>query len=373
MGRYLQSLGIKGAARVQWLAILISLILLGFDQIQSAFVILVLTSVFCWRVLVSVQRDQETFSELVVAVQNGDTTEFDSANAGPLQSIYPMIDDLVRHARRQLNTVQSVSDEMGFSAKELASNAMEVASHCQQQADVTTSSASAATEISQSIDDVSHRIEATRSAMEQGSHLCHQGREELTKTQHQVESVSERVKATGISLEELDRKLGTVVSMSRFIREIAEQTNLLALNAAIEAARAGEHGRGFSVVADEVRGLAQRSHESANAITQQVTEVTNSMSDVGQQMQLVVGSTEECQQSVDATSASLEEIVAAIEEVTDQIGGIATASEQQAIATREISQNMEQVAVTAERNAYMAKQNASVADHLQNMTKAEAA
>ncbi|RCU50566.1 hypothetical protein DU002_09105 [Corallincola holothuriorum] len=372
MDRYLQSLGVRGASRIQVTAIAIGLLLIVMNLGQYALCVFILSALFSWRVFAAIERDQNSFESILLDVKAGKTKDIDSVNSGPLQALYPLIDDLVRHAQRELSAIKSVSAEMGFSAKELASNAIEVASHCQQQSDATTSSASAATEISQSIDDVSHRIEVTRDAVENSSQLCHQGRAELTKTREQVVSVNQSVICTGESLKALDEKLGAIVSMSRFIREIAEQTNLLALNAAIEAARAGEHGRGFSVVADEVRGLAQRSHESANAITKQVTEVTSSMSEVGQQMLQALGSTEQCQYSVDAAYASLEAIVLATEQVSDQIGGIATASEQQAIATREISQNMEQVAVTAERNAFMAKQNASVADHLQNITRMEA-
>ncbi|MHA2939018.1 methyl-accepting chemotaxis protein [Vibrio sp. RC27] len=372
MRKYIQSLGVTGALWLQSSAVLFSVMLISFGASNQAIAILLLTAVFSSYVLYEVRQDQKNFLAQVTAIQNGHASELDSTNTGPLQQHYPKIDDLVRLSKRKLREVQSIRDEMVFSAQELADNALNVASHCQAQADITTSSASAATEISLSIDDVSKRIEITQQAMETGNSLCHKGRKELTNTQEYMASVSERIVETSQSIEELDNKLSAVVSVSKFIREIAEQTNLLSLNAAIEAARAGEHGRGFSVVADEVRGLAQRTHDSATSITNQVTDVTASMSEVIKQMEMAVESTSKCEKSVDSAYTSLQETVLSIEEVVEQIRGIATASEQQAIATREISENMERVATTAGHNANMAKENASVASHLQNMTRMEA-
>ncbi|USD67823.1 methyl-accepting chemotaxis protein [Vibrio sp. SCSIO 43136] len=367
MRKYYQSLGINGAKRVIAVMLLLGalLALLGFTF--QAMLLLACTSLLAWRVLYILSDDQKIFSDHVEQARSGNSVEFDSHQLVLLHQLYPLLDDMVRLEKRKFSQVKSVSDQMGFSAQELANNSLEVAQHCQEQADATTTSASAATEISQSIDEVSGRIESTRLVMEESNQFSRLGKKELTQTQQRVVSVNEQVTETSQSMHLLDKELSNVVSMSRFIREIAEQTNLLALNAAIEAARAGEQGRGFSVVADEVRSLAQRSHESANAITNQVNGITSSMGTLVQQMEQVVTSTAECQQSVVQASTALENMLSANEEVTSQIGGIATASEQQAIASREISESMEQIAQTAERNAFMAQQNASVAEHLQSM------
>jgi methyl-accepting chemotaxis protein len=371
MHKYLQSLGIKGTLMIHGGCIFLSLILTATGFIEYALVSLLFSASFICYVLYAIQSDQNTFINQLVAVKSGQLEGIDSTDAGLLHRHYPIVDDMVRLANRELNAIESVRDEMMFSTKELSENSLDVAQHCQNQADMTTSSASAATEISLSIEEVSQRIETASQAMDNGSRLCHQGREELMHTKQNVKSLNHQIQATGVSLEELDKKLSAVVAISKFIGEISEQTNLLSLNAAIEAARAGEHGRGFSVVAEEVRGLAQRSHQSASAITNQVTEVTNSMVDVVSQMKLAINATSECQQRVDSAYTSVEETFSVIEQVTEQISGIAVASEQQAIAAKEISMNMEQVASTAEHNAHMARENANIATHLQTMTKRE--
>ncbi|WP_158589008.1 methyl-accepting chemotaxis protein [Alginatibacterium sediminis] len=369
MHRYLRSLGVNRAAYGQLLTLFLCFGLAVFGYEQQAFVILFVVSTLAWKVLDGIRHDQQEFFKQGAAFEAGECNEFDSSSAGPLEPLYPIIDDLMRMAKRRQTAVQAVADEMGFSAKELAGNAREVASHCQRQADATTNSASAATEISQSLDDVSQRLEITSKVIVKGSALSKQGRDDLVHAQRQATIVNQQVDITSTSLEALDRKLEAVISMSRFIQDIAEQTNLLALNAAIEAARAGEHGRGFSVVAEEVRALAKRSHDSAHAINQQVSEITDSMSELVQQMLLVVKSTDDCQSSVADATSSLEQIVIAMDEMTDQVSGIASASEQQVVATQEISKSMEQVAITADRNAYMAKQSANVAQHLKNLTQ----
>ncbi|GMQ48171.1 hypothetical protein VB10N_31700 [Vibrio sp. 10N] len=258
--------------------------------------------------------------------------------------------------------------EMAFCAQELASNATDAAKDSDMQAESTLCSASAATEISQSIEDVSTRIEHTLQAIEHGNALCHEGNEALVCVQSSVELVELQVASTAKSIVTLESHLTTVSEMSQFIRDIAEQTNLLALNAAIEAARAGEHGRGFSVVAEEVGRLAKRSHESANAITSHVDQVTTSMSAVTAMIEKVRDGNMGCTEQTRVAQNTLEAMKASMASITDQISGVSVASEQQTIATQEISSSMERVAVSAKHNAEVAAENAQVAEHLEKLT-----
>lgn len=369
---YVQSLGVVGALRLQGGLLLLSLALAALDQLVYGYAVMLAGMVILLWVLTAIGKDQRTLSHHVSLASDSRRLEsdemLDASRAGPLQSLFPLLDNLVRLNRRELKSIQSISHEMQYSSTELAANARSVASYSQKQADIINASASAATEISASIDEVATRIEQTKRSADEGQQLCLVSEKAMRETELQVEKVAGNVKKADHSLEVLEEKMTSIIAMSDVIRDMAEQTNLLSLNAAIEAARAGEQGRGFNVVAEEVRRLAQTSHQSATAITKQVKEVTESMATVVEQVRHVAASSEASQVSVASAMSAIDQVVASLNDVTQQIAGIAIASEQQAIATKEISKNMEEVALAAGKNAAMAKENANVADHLKSLT-----
>lgn len=349
------------------LVLLSSLALFAFDAMLAGGLVLLSTTMLSWLMLLTLNREVRVLNDYLQQLKHGEAPSFPQS-LGLLYSSFHAIDDVHQLMLRKLRKAEAVRSEMAFCAQELASNAVDAAKDSDMQADSTLSSASAATEISQSIEDVSTRIEQTLQAIEQGNTLCGQGNEALVSVQSSVEQVESQVGSTAKSIVTLESNLSTVSEMSQFIRDIAEQTNLLALNAAIEAARAGEHGRGFSVVAEEVGRLAKRSHESANAITSHVEQVTISMSEVTAMIGQVREGNTRCTEQTRVAQNTLEEMRVSMASITDQVAGVSAASEQQAIAIQEISSNMEQVAVTAKRNAETAADNAQVAEHLEKLT-----
>jgi methyl-accepting chemotaxis protein len=181
----------------------------------------------------------------------------------------------------------------------------------------------------------------------------------------QINSIVKSSAKTVGSLGERSDQIGEIVDL---INDIADQTNLLALNAAIEAARAGEQGRGFAVVADEVRKLAERTTEATKQIGQTIkamqTETKQAVVSMEDGVKAVEIGTQDAQKSGDA----LKDILKQITMVTSEIGQIAVASEQQTATANEIAQNIQHISGAMEETARNVSENAEAASHMAGLS-----
>jgi methyl-accepting chemotaxis protein len=179
----------------------------------------------------------------------------------------------------------------------------------------------------------------------------------MVEIQHVVSEAAEKVRELG----SLGEKIGQVVET---IDDIAEQTNLLALNAAIEAARAGEHGRGFAVVADEVRKLAERSGRETRQIAELIQRVQAGTRDAVAAMGSGAGKVDEQASRADEAGKALEAIQTAIDTTVGQVSGIAAAAQELAGSSRSVVQAMDAIAAVVSENTTSTTEMTTHADQI---------
>ncbi|CCQ12795.1 methyl-accepting chemotaxis transducer [Pseudoalteromonas luteoviolacea B = ATCC 29581] len=176
---------------------------------------------------------------------------------------------------------------------------------------------------------VSHNCQDALTEIENTDHQATTGNRLITSTVSQVAKLNESLSVSAQSMSQLENESNNITNILGVIRSIAEQTNLLALNAAIEAARAGEQGRGFAVVADEVRTLAQRSHDATQEIEQVLTKLIDQTRSVSKQMTESVGESKQAISESEQAHQAFDEIARSVLSVKSIISNISSEAMQQ--------------------------------------------
>ncbi|MDF1809974.1 MAG: methyl-accepting chemotaxis protein [Phycisphaerales bacterium] len=233
--------------------------------------------------------------------------------------------------------------EVAGASTEIAASSEQMACGMKEQNEMITQISAAVEEMSASVVGVaSNSAAAAKSAANSGD-VAVRGGDVVSQTIAGMETISTAVNSTSESVTELGKRGEQIGAIIEVINDIADQTNLLALNAAIEAARAGEHGRGFAVVADEVRKLAERTTIATQEVSESIRLIQNETGDAVSQMS--EGTKQVCEGVEKATMAgeSLEQIVAGAEEVRVMIESIAATAEEQSAVAEQISQSIQNV------------------------------
>lgn len=341
-------------AKAQSVAIMVFII--------SGIIVLTLVYLTSRSIIVPVERIYQSINK--IRRNNDLTVTIEQIGNDEITIMSKDFNSLIGDFNNLINEVNGALNALNIATENLSESTAATSSGMQEQLHEADMVATAATEMQATIQDISHNTEAAAKKAESTNLSAQQGRSEVESTVAHIRGLSDSLEHASSVVSLLEKDGETIGSVLDVIRAIADQTNLLALNAAIEAARAGEQGRGFAVVADEVRSLAQRTQES----TSEIEGIINTLQ---QRTQEVVSIMHQCRSQGDESASQANragELLGAITEdvqtIMEMSTQIAVAIDQQSQVASEVNKNVVSIRDIARNTSGHAANNAQTSEEV---------
>ncbi|MCB9211829.1 MAG: PAS domain S-box protein [Ignavibacteriales bacterium] len=319
------------------------------------------------------KRLEEGTKKLLVEMEkfaSGDlTVKIEDGENDAIGNLFRGFNEAVGQIRGLIDNVTEAALATASASTEISSSTEQMAAGAQEQSAQVNEVSAAVEEMSRTIFESAKNANIVASSSKGTNEKAKLGAEKVNESKNGMASIVKSTKKTLDIISSLTGRTDQIGEIAQVIDEIADQTNLLALNAAIEAARAGEQGRGFAVVADEVRKLAERTTqatkeiaETIKAIQDEAREANKSMIEAGDVVNAGTKMNEE-------VAVTLEEILSNVAESSDQINQLASASEEQSTTVEQISKNVESINTVTQESALGLQQIALTAEDLNKLTE----
>ncbi len=271
------------------------------------------------------------------------------------------INEIVKNVSEAVQATASASNQISSSSEEMAAGA-------QEQSSQTSEVASAVEQMTKTILETSKNSNVAADNARRAGEIAIEGGKAVQDTILGMNNIANVVLKSAATVQELGKGSEQIGEIVQVIDDIADQTNLLALNAAIEAARAGEQGRGFAVVADEVRKLAERTTKATKEIAGMIRKIQNDTKEAVNSMNEGTKEVEEGKNLAERAGASLQQIIDSSRKNLDVVTQVAAASEEQSSAAEQISRNIEGISSVTQQSAAGTQQIARAAEDLNRLT-----
>jgi methyl-accepting chemotaxis protein len=307
--------------------------------------------------------------ERAEAIAGGDLTgsDIEIMSRDELGDLAAAINKMQASLKAIIESVLTSTERLASASEEISASATQQAAGSDSQKDQTHQVATAMQEMSSTVVQISENSTKAAEAAKKASETAREGGKIVEDTLGKMREIANSVGDTARKVEALGKSSDQIGQIIGVIDDIADQTNLLALNAAIEAARAGEQGRGFAVVADEVRKLAERTSKATKEIAGMIKSIQEETKSAVVAMESGTKQVEQGVQTTTQAGSSLHQIIQSAEQVGDMVTHIATAATQQSSATEEVNANIEQIAKITAETADGAQQSAKACHDLSSL------
>ncbi|WP_111977106.1 methyl-accepting chemotaxis protein [Algibacillus agarilyticus] len=282
--------------------------------------------------------DQVSAYSLLVAEGNLSVT-LDIQSKDSLGEIGTHLNEIAEQLNQKILRINSANQHIQSASDAVEKSVQASLTDVENQQEQTALVASATQQMASTVAEVANNAETASHATSQAGDAAHKGRDFVFETINKIDSLAKDVSNASDTINHLQSEVLKISSVLEVITSIADQTNLLALNAAIEAARAGEHGRGFSVVAEEVRSLAQKTQSSTEEINTMIKALQQGATDSVNVMDQSQKGAQEAVDMIVQAGEMLDHIQKSIEQINEQNAQVATATEEQSMVAKDINQS----------------------------------